>query len=207
MGKPFQKVYSPANEDADGIADDATGAATTITLLATSAGDGLAHKLTFASSANLSGVNLTITGTDADGVAQTEVIAGPNNNTVTTTAYFKTWSSIAKSATFGANTLDAGWADEFVTPTIPLDHRASKAGVMITPGGTIDYTGQKTYTQMSSPPFVFSDIEDPLGNIDIADITDAVEFAMDPVPSGMRLQANSYSSGASLTLNINHAYH
>src|SRR5690349_18456172 len=93
-------TYTPAAADTDAIADDVTGAGA-ITLLATSAGDGLAHKITFASSANLSGLTFTIVGTDYRDQALTEVVTGPNNNSVSSTGYFKTWTSITKSATLG----------------------------------------------------------------------------------------------------------
>jgi hypothetical protein len=148
MARPFYKNYAPADEDADGIANDATGAATSITLASSSAGDGLAHQISFASSANLSGITFTITGTDADGVSQTEDVTGPNNDTVESTKYFLTWTSITKSATLGANTLDIGWVDEFVTPTIPLNWRAPDKTIRIDRTGTINYTAQQTLSKM-----------------------------------------------------------
>jgi hypothetical protein len=206
MAKPFQKTYTPAAVDTDGIVDGATGATSPLVQLSSGAGDGLAHQLNLTSGDNLAGITFTITGTDENGSAQSEAIAGPGATTIETTGYFLTVTSIAISATLGANTVDIGWVDEFVTPTIPLDHRAGQCACFVTPGGTINYTLQKTYTQMSAPPFVFSDAVDPNGVIVAADITDAVEFAFSPVPSGMRLQANSYSSGATLILNLNHTY-
>lgn len=206
MAKPFQKVYSPAAEDTDGLVNDATGATSPLTLLSSGPGDGLAHQINITSSANLSGITFTIVGTNENDVALTEAVTGPNNTTVESTGYFKTVTSVAISATLGADTADLGWVDEFVTPTIPLDHRAGSCASLVTPSGTINYTVQKTYSQMSGSSFTFSDAVDPNGVIDLTSITAAVEFAFDPVPSGMRLQANSYSSGATLTLNLNHTY-
>jgi len=201
--RPLHLTFAPATEDADGIANDATGAASSITLAATGAGDGLAHKLIFASTANLSGIDLTITGTDADGVAQTEVIAGPSNNTVTTTNYFLTWTTITKSATFGANTMDAGWADEFVTPTIGLNTWAQAANFETVRTGTIDYTVQQTLSELRTRaedgPFNWTDIPAGLADaVDLIGITISAAWRMAPPPRGMRLKGNSYSAGAVL---------
>lgn len=120
--------YDPANVDTDGIADGITGAGpwdeiAVGELVAAGAGDGLAHQLNLTSTANLSGINITIVGTDADGKPITETRAGPNNNTVETTSYFQTVTSIAAASTLGANTMDVGWVDEFVGPSVPLDWR------------------------------------------------------------------------------------
>src|SRR5688572_21267722 len=120
--------YDPANVDTDGIADGITGAGpwneiAVGELVAAGAGDGLAHQLNLTSAANLSGINITIVGTDADDKPITEVIAGPAANTVETTGYFKTVTSIAAASTLGANTMDVGWVDEFVGPSVPLDWR------------------------------------------------------------------------------------
>ena len=120
--------YDPANVDTDGIADGITGAGpwnevAVGELASNGPGDGLAHQLNLTSTANLSGINITILGTDADDKPITETRAGPNNNTVETTSYFKTVTSIAAASTLGANTMDVGWVDEFVGPTVPLDWR------------------------------------------------------------------------------------
>jgi hypothetical protein len=50
---------------------------------------------------DLSGANITITGTDIYGAAVTETRAGPNNNTVFTTAIFHTVSSVSTNAALG----------------------------------------------------------------------------------------------------------
>lgn len=123
--------YDPANVDTDGLADGITGAgpwtlvgsAPNVLLLGGAVPDGLAHQLNLTSTANLSGINITITGTDADDKPITETRAGPNNTTVETSSYFKTVVSITASSTLGANTMDVGWVDEFVGPTVPLDWR------------------------------------------------------------------------------------
>ena len=70
-------------------------AATNATLTGSSAAAGnvsltVASRVSLTSTGNQSGITVTITGTDADGNAQTEVLTGPNNATVTGDKLFKT---------------------------------------------------------------------------------------------------------------------
>jgi hypothetical protein len=67
-------------------------------------GSNLATTVTFTSTGNISGVTMTVTGTDANGDAQSENIAGPNNNTVTTTNAFLTVTQVAADGAVGTNT-------------------------------------------------------------------------------------------------------
>lgn len=202
MARPFFKNYDVADADANGYADAATGAATSITLAASSAGDGLAHQLNFTSTANLSGITFTVTGTDENGTAQTEDVTGPNNETVESTKYFLTVTSITKSATLGANTLDIGWVDEFVTPTIPLDWRGSQKSIRVVVTGTINYTAQQTFSAMTvlalNESFEWSDSTDT----DLVGATTTQISVFDKPVTGFRLKVNSYSSGAELGLYI-----
>lgn len=142
---PYVQSYTPAATSATGYKDDATGASTTLTV--TTAGDGLAHKTIFASGDNLSGITLTLTGTDADGKAQTGTIAGPNNNTVTDSKYYKTLTSVTFSGTLGASVMDIGWSAVAVSPTLPLNHHANPfaVGLNLWIVGTINVTVQHTF--------------------------------------------------------------
>ncbi len=93
--RPKSWTYTPAATTANGYAAGVTGA--TWTLSATTANDGLAHKTTILnnSATNHSGKTALVTGTDADGNAQTETITLPNGNvTVTGSKYFKTVTSV-----------------------------------------------------------------------------------------------------------------
>lgn len=209
----MRKTYTPAAVDTDGIVDGATGATSPISLNGVAAGasanDGLAHQLNLTSAANLAGINFTITGTDADGIAISEVIAGPAATTIETTGYFLTVTSIAISATLGANTVDIGWVDEFATPTIPLNVYADAANFEVRVTGTIDYTAQQTLseirTRADDGAFAFTGI--PAGltdSVDVIGVTATATWRMAPLPTGIRLLANSYSSGAALDLYIVH---
>ena len=89
MGLQLQvKTFVPvaSSTTALGAAQTVSGAANfTLTSAATSgtyANDNTAPKVSFTSSGNISGVNFTVTGTDVNGDAQSEVIAGPNATTV-----------------------------------------------------------------------------------------------------------------------------
>jgi hypothetical protein len=83
--------------------------------------DLIAHQttLTLASGGSLAGVNITVTGTDAEGRAQSETIAGPSATT-NLTKYFKTVTSITADATLGASTMNVGWTTLCSTPAYPL---------------------------------------------------------------------------------------
>ena len=67
------------------------------------------RKVTFTGTGNESGRSFTITGTDFLGTSQTEVVAGPNNNTVESTKFFNTITQIAvDGATAAAITVGSG---------------------------------------------------------------------------------------------------
>lgn len=65
---------------------------------------------------NQSGINFTITGTDEYGVAMTEKIAGPNNNTVQGAKAFKTVTSVACDAAIAANGVSVGTGNKLGLP-------------------------------------------------------------------------------------------
>lgn len=72
-----------------------------------------ATTVTFTSSSDLSTVTFTVTGTDAQGLVQTEAVTGPNNATVSTTKLFKTITKIAvdTATTFTVETVEVGNPD------------------------------------------------------------------------------------------------
>ena len=211
--RPLKKTYTPTAVDTDGIVDGATGATSPLALNGVAAGasanDGLAHQLGVYSSSNIATVVFTITGADADGVTLTETVTGVNNSTVETTGYFLTVTSITISATLGAATVDIGWVDEFVTPTVRLNTYANGANFKIGVTGTIDYDAEQTLsdirTRADDGPFDWTAI--PAGlvdSVDVIGVTASTTFRMVPPPQAIRLKANSYSSGAALNLWIVH---
>jgi len=84
------------------------------------------RRVTLTSSANLSGLDFQLSGTDAQGASINEILAGPNNTTVTSVARFAALTAISP-LTLGTGTLSAGWPDEayslYVAPTaVEISH-------------------------------------------------------------------------------------
>jgi len=154
--RPFLIDIAPANVDDNGIADDLpTGSAwafgTDAEWLANSSGDGLAHRLVITTAGNEPAGNapiLTLTGTDPDGIAQTEDITLPNATTIETTKYWLTVpSGTTQADTVG--TFDIGWVDEVMTQTIPLNYRHTEAATFAADvTGTVNYTVEETLDEI-----------------------------------------------------------
>lgn len=144
--RPITLDLDPANANLTGFASNVTGASWPLT--ATSSGDDLAHQVSIRNDAatDHSGKTAILTGTDADGRAQTETISLPAGTaTVESTKYFLTLTSVVPSATIGGDTMDIGWVDEFVSETIPLDSYANNAcTAQITVTGTINFDLEDT---------------------------------------------------------------
>ena len=107
---------SITNTDDDGIVDNITiGTAGNLTLGGAKTSSGAATNINSFVSIKLgtmaSPPNFTITGTDIDGVSQTEVITGVSASSISSTKIFKTISQIASSA---AVTVDIGTIATFV---------------------------------------------------------------------------------------------
>ena len=101
--------------DSDGLVDNETlGSAGNFTIdgaLSSTASSNLKSTVSISSSSNNASVTFTITGTDIDGVAQTETITGVNANTVNGTKFFKTVSQISSDA--AASNVDVGTVSGF----------------------------------------------------------------------------------------------
>lgn len=148
--RPFEVDIDPANVDPNGLCAAITGAGPwTIAdaeFVANDSGDSLAHRLNLTSGAALGAITITLVGTDADGKPLTESLLGPAANTVETTAYFKTLTSVSAGATLGANTMDIGWVDEVMTSTYPIDWRGREAATYASNvTGTTNYTVQEAF--------------------------------------------------------------
>ncbi len=203
MPRPKSLVLDLADADADYFAAAATGAS--ITLAQTATPDGLAHQLNFTSTANLSALTFTVTGTDADGRTITEAVTGPNNTTVESASYFKTVTSIVPSATLGANTVNIGFVDEAVSQTYPLNWRDNDAALRLEIEGTADATVQQTFddvqdadTFSAQADYEWSDHDDT----DLVTATASANSNFDFMPRACRVRIASYSSGAKVTLHI-----
>lgn len=204
--RPVYYSWAVASEDTDGIANDLTGAGPWTPNVASGPNDGLAHQVSLTSAANLGAITITVTGTDADGQAVTEGIAGPVGNTVETTKFFKTVTTISASSTLGANTLDVGWVDEAVSQTIPLEIYLHNGypNVQVTLSGTANFDIEDTMSNIrasSSPPPSQADYT-WLNDANFTNKSASLSSALAVLARAIRLAINSYSAGATFNLAI-----
>lgn len=143
--RPKTFSYTPLDDDTNYFATGLTGATGVLTTFAVS--DGLAHNVTLTvATDNLSTINITVTGLDADGRAQSEVIAGPNNNTVAGTKFFSRLDTITFGSTLSESTMDVGINDICISKTIPINSYQSPFNVtlLVDISGTINYDVEYT---------------------------------------------------------------
>ena len=164
-------------------------------------GDG-ARQLSVLSAADDTGRTLTVTGTDADGKAQTEAIVPANAGTKEGVKYFKTVASVSIDAGAAGN-LSVGTVDELVSPTFQLNsYSAQGALCQIDFTGTIDITvqvtadnlQQTTYADQEAIPWVSTQ------DTGLIAITANDLGSLDVGATACRLVVNSYSSGAEVQM-------
>ena len=194
-------TYTPEDDNLTGFLSNATGA--TWTLTTTTPGDSLAHFviITNDSATDHSGKTAALPGTDADGRAQTETLTLPAASVaVTSTKYWKTLTTVFPSATIGADTMDIGWTDDIIGPTIPvnwrslhfsLTHQVDVSGTInydleYTLGGVLGSTAPSTLSWLNHATTV-NEATDQSGS-DTANIT------------AVRLAINSLTAGATISL-------
>lgn len=194
-------TMTPAAVDTDIVGDGLTGAGPFE--IEWSSSDGLAHQLVITTTTDESGSDATIVGTDADGRPQTESFGAlPNNSTKESTKYFLSVESITLSSTVGSDTFDVGTVDEVVSRSIPLNFQSGVgAKFFLDVTGTLNVDVQFTIAD----PAIFADQEsnkwvEPYATLtaETADSTGVV--ASDAGYAWYRIQWNSYSSSAALTL-------
>lgn len=200
-------VYSkldmdPANSSVTHYLSNATGA--TFTLTNTDSGDGLARHVLITNDAARDDtlITVTIVGTDADGKAQTETIAGPDASTTTvTTKFFLTVTSVTPLSTIGSNTWDIGYDDIIASKTIPLNSLSgypAVAAVNVT--GTIAFDVEVTYDLVNSPEFTWTDQSTPtwINATNITNKTANIIGELDIGAQAARVLINSYTDTAEL---------
>jgi hypothetical protein len=195
--------FTPADANLTGFASNVTGA--TWTLTATSSTDALAHRISIKNDSvtSHSGKTALLTGTDVDGYVLTETITLPGASaTVESSNYFKTLTSVVPSATIGADTMDIGWVDEFISQTIPTKRTRSSRSqaalalrVIVT--GTINYTVQQTLDDVQTlTDRAFDWASHDSGSVVAATVSANANYLV--IPEASRLKVNSYSSGATI---------
>jgi hypothetical protein len=159
--KPIRIDIDPANVDADGIADGNSSAGATVTIdgaLASggtfTSSDGLGRQLVILDlGADIqTGATYTITGTDSDGRAQVESLAGPGASaSVETTLYFQTVSSIAIASPVAGSTVDIGTVDEVASKTVRTNFRGhNEATYSVDVTGTVNFTVQELFEEIET---------------------------------------------------------
>jgi len=192
----YTKEYNLTSADQDWFVDNATG--TTITLANNSTPDGYAYKVAILNngSNNLSSINFTIIGLDADGYPQSEVLAGPTaSTTVYSVNYYKYVSSITLSSTLGVNTVDIGTSGHFASQTFPLTtNKTASIGVQLK-SGSINYTAECSYTDNISivkPPYLWQSLSDSGQDLYQQTASDNT-FLLSP-PNAIRFITDSFAS-------------
>lgn len=191
------ETYTLAATNAAGYANDVAYADGGYVLTATTAGDGCAHPVTILGNAatNHSGKTFTITGTDANGVAITNAIAGPNGiATVTSTKRFATVTSVTVDATTGADTFDIGWTDLASSPWVPLDvtqvpFAVGVAAVLVS--GSANYDLEHTYSDISTNATAHV----AFNNATMVGETATTDVGISIPVRAVRLDINSHTSG------------
>ena len=190
----FTLAAASTNGLAAAVAWAAGGYALSATAVST---DGLAHPITIAqvSATNHSAKTITITGFNADDVAQSETLAGPNGAvTVTSAKRYKTVSSITISATTGADTFNIGWTALASSPWVPLDtmqtHFAVGAGVALV-SGAANYDLEHTYDEVDTTAVT----QVAYNNATMAGKTASFDVGLTYPVKAVRLDINSHTAG------------
>lgn len=107
--------------------------------------DAYERKITLTSTGNLGSINFTIVGTDYNGNPLTEVLAGPNNSTVTSTLNYYQITSITPSATVGTTiSVGTGLTGQTAWVGATTYNAPISAGLYIAVTGTINVTVEAT---------------------------------------------------------------
>lgn len=210
MPRRIKIDMDPANSSLIRYASNVTGA--TFTLTETDSGDSLARQvlITNDDARDDTAITITVVGTDADGKAQTETIAGPGASTTTeTTKFFLTVTSVTPVSTIGTNTYDIGYTDVFVSKTIPLNHWSeigATAAIDVT--GTINVDVELAFDPPNRPDeFTWTDQETPIwhNSTNLAGKTADIIAAMDVAAYAARFKVNSYTDTAEVQGWISHS--
>ena len=190
-------TYTFAAADAAGYADDIAYDAGGYALTATTADDDCAHPVVILGNAatNHSAKTFTLVGTDANDVAITETMAGPNGvATVTSVKRYKTLTSVTVDATTGADTFDIGWTALASTAWVPLDILQVPFAVgigAVLVSGSANYDLEHTYDEIDTN--VTAQVA--YNNATMAGKTASFDVGLSYPVKAVRLDINSHTSG------------
>lgn len=191
--------------DTDGIVENATGDLQDVelTLIQTSPPDHCAHQMAFVASASIAAADFEVNGLDADGNTIQETVTGITTSPVETVNYYSQITSIigrSADADIAAETLDVGWVDEAVSPTIPLNWRKGMGfAICQEENGTLEVDVQLS---MEDPGRSAHQELIPwrLWDTQLDDFLDNERFLIGAGYAAARVKINSYSTGADVTV-------
>mgnify|MGYP000429183549 FL=1 len=155
----------------------------------------LAWNITITSSADISGVNITIVYLDAQLNQQSVVVAGPNATTKDAGIYATKIISVTTSAS--ASNILIGHTNVGFAPwkVIPSRGVSSTTGASIGIDGTANITLQTTFANIADNA-IFAGTFDVFSHSYLAALTASAFDTVDTREIGVRLKFNSWSSGA-----------
>lgn len=163
---------------------------------------GAARILVFTTGEDDTAVNATITGKDANGNTITETLALPNHTTKVSTKAYASVSQIALSAGITANMSvgTVGTTLSAIGAWNPLEfYSRTGATVAVEVTGTINFTINETFDDLlgtgTSSAIAFAPTA-------LASKTANTVASLDVGATGVQVQINSYSSGATLTARV-----
>jgi hypothetical protein len=218
MGRPLQYDVDPIDVDTDGIAENqkTAGAANLVlngaladlgTALIFDMSDagyssGIAGvKISIDSAGDVSSVIFTITGKDENGFSQTETITNVTTTAVNSTKFWSYISNIAADSEVTSNVF-IGPINQFVTKTIPLNYLSAIGATVAVTGlsGTIQYDMEECFGSLASS----TEVQGQTYFVNQSNKTADVSAVLTVHATGVRLRADSYSSGAELQFHVNH---
>jgi len=188
--------------DTDAVCtDQTTTSATTLSLdgasvtTGTATTAGWAQRLSMESAADLSGVNVTIVGWDADGEPRTETVALPNETTSYSVQYWTEIDSLTVDGAVGTN-VEIGFtaSDGAVSATLVPEEQGyhHDLSIQLTVSGTMTITSEYTTERMPA----FSNVEPTWEDITgLAGVTASVSVLLARPIGGMRTRISAYTSG------------
>lgn len=200
MVKPINKVYTLKEADIDYFASGATGANWSLSNTYIGGLGGYLITILNNSATDFTGIEITITGLNQDGISQTQVIDGPAGNaTVSTTLPFSTVTSVIPSATIGSDTVDIGFSQTFITQTIPTDYGSIGAELSVDYDGDAEYVVEATSDniQRKQPPFYWQPAGDPFN-----DAIDPENSYFVQAPRAVRLNVTSYTAPLTIQFSV-----
>lgn len=160
-----------------------------------------ARRVAITSDGDDSDKTFTITGTNASGMFQTEVLQGPNAGTVYTTLDFKTVTGVTASEAVSGNVM-VGTNGVASTPWVMFDAYAfAQVALQCDVVGTVNYTVQQTLDDPNSPtspipPYDVLWVNNPTAALVGASTAQQGSYAIAPVFAKVTLNSGSGSVGA-----------